>query len=181
MRRFVTVFALFAALLLRTGSPAAAVEGAPPPPGNGAPGFTAPLIDGGDFDLAPLLGNQVILLDFWSIYCVSCVQQLPALSALSGRYGSRVQVVGVNLDSFGTRRVAQFVKGLEPAIPYPVVIDKNRQAAARYGVTELPTTVFIDRRGTIRGYHVGFVPGDEPALEQELMKALAAPPDGPAP
>jgi peroxiredoxin len=145
-----------------------------PRAGGDAPRFTAPLLDGGDFDLGPLLGQKAILIDFWSIYCVSCVQEMPKLVEIFNRFPGQLAAVGVDLDSFGTKRVAQFVKGLEFKIPYPVVIDKSRQVAARYGVSVLPTTVVIDKQGKILYYHVGYAPGDEKEIEEKVRQAIGA-------
>lgn len=145
-----------------------------PSVGADAPRFTAPLLEGGDFDLGPLMGQKAILLDFWSIYCVSCVQEMPRLVELYNRFSDNLAAVGVDLDSFGTKRVAQFVKGLPFKVPYPIVIDKSRQIAARYGVSVLPTTVVIDKQGRILYYHVGYAPGDEKEIEEKIRTAVGA-------
>ncbi len=147
------------------------------PLGAKAPSFAVPLLQGGDFDLAPHLGKTAVVLDFWSIYCVACVQQMPELSRIHRQYRDRGLVtVGVDLDSFGTKRVAKFVEGLTFDLSYPVVIDKQRQAAAKYGVSVLPTTVIIDREGKVVYYHVGYAPGDEAAIEAEVRKAVGLAP-----
>ncbi|MBI5017076.1 MAG: TlpA family protein disulfide reductase [Deltaproteobacteria bacterium] len=175
MRCLAVCLALLGALTLPASSWAlfgAAAER--PRVGGDAPRFTAPLLDGGDFDLGPLIGQKAILLDFWSIYCVSCVQEMPKLAEISNRWGSQLAVVGIDLDSFGTKRVAQFVKGLAFKVPYPIVIDKSRQVAARYGVSVLPTTIVIDRQGRIHYYHVGYAPGDEKEIEEKVTSAVGA-------
>jgi len=141
--------------------------------GDDAPRFTAPLLGGGDFDLGPHLGKSVILLDFWSIYCVSCVQEMPKLVDIYERYKDQGFVtVGVDLDSFGTKRVVKFVEGLDFKVGYPIVVDKQRQVAAKYAVSVLPTTIIIDRQGKVSYYHVGYAPGDEDEIEEKVKAAL---------
>ncbi|GAB4262981.1 MAG: hypothetical protein Kow0092_13580 [Deferrisomatales bacterium] len=143
--------------------------------GDDAPSFTVPLLDGGEFDLSPHLGTNAILLDFWSIYCVSCVQEMPRLVAIYEKYKDQGLVaVGVDLDSFGTKRVVKFVKGLQFQVTYPLVVDKRREVAGKYGVSVLPTTVVIDRQGKVSYYHVGYAPGDEETIEQKVLEALGA-------
>jgi peroxiredoxin len=143
--------------------------------GDEAPRFTAPLLEGGEFDLGPLLGQKAILLDFWSIYCVSCVQEMPKLVEIHERYqDAGLMTVGVDLDSFGTKRVVKFVKGLQFNLSYPIVVDKLRQVAAKYGVSVLPTTVIIDKTGKVIYYHVGYAPGDEIEIEEKVKEALGA-------
>jgi len=144
-----------------------------PEVGDDAPRFVAPLLEGGDFDLGPHIGQQAILLDFWSIYCVSCVQEMPKLVDIHDRYKDQGLVtVGVDLDSFGTKRVVKFVNSLDFKVTYPIVVDKRREVAARYGVSVLPTTVVIDRGGKVVYHHVGYAPGDEAEIEEKVKQAL---------
>ncbi len=144
-----------------------------PEPGDDAPRFSAPLLDGAEFDLGPHLGKSAILLDFWSIYCVSCVQEMPHLVNIYNRYKDKgFLTVGIDLDSFGTKRVVKFVEGLDFKITYPIVIDKQRQVAGKYGVSVLPTTIIIDKTGKVTYYHVGYAPGDEAEIEEKVKEAL---------
>ncbi|MEW6487310.1 MAG: TlpA disulfide reductase family protein [Thermodesulfobacteriota bacterium] len=144
-----------------------------PQPGAAATSFTAPLLEDGDLELGPHLGKDVILLDFWSIYCVACMEEMPKIIDLYERYRERgLVVVGINLDSFGSKRVVRFVEGLDYPIPFPLVIDKRRQVAGDYSVSVLPTTVLIDRQGKVVDYHVGYAPGDEIKLEEKVKQAL---------
>ncbi len=176
MRR-TAVLLMAAALVLSVQGSARALFGSSDKPevGSDAPRFTAPLLEGGDFDLGPHLGRDVVLLDFWSIYCVSCVQEMPKLVGIHDRYKDQGLVtVGVDLDSFGTRRVIKFVKGLDFNVSYPIVVDKTRQVAGKYGVSVLPTTIIIDRQGKVSYYHVGYAPGDEEEIEAKVKEALGA-------
>ena len=142
--------------------------------GSDAPRFGGSLLDGGEFDLGPLIGKKAVLLDFWSIFCVSCVQQMPKLVETSNRYPDQLVVVGIDLDSFGTKRVMQFIKGLDFKVTYPIVLDKTRQVAAKYGVSVLPTAVLIDKQGKILYYHVGYAPGDEAEIDDMVKKAVSS-------
>ncbi len=175
MRRFSLVVAT---TLLLFASPAMALfgESKRPDVGDDAPRFTVPLLGGGEFDIGPHIGKNVILLDFWSIYCVACIKEMPHLVDIYDKYKDQDLVaVAVNLDSFGTRRVARFVKGLKFKVTYPIVIDKRRAVAGKYGVSVLPTTIVIGKDGKVRYYHVGYTPGDEAEIEEEIVKALEAP------
>lgn len=173
MRRILPCLSLLAALA--APCPTWALYGAAadrPAIGADAPRFAVPRLEGPDFDLGPLLGQKAVLLAFWSIYCVSCVQEMPKLVEIYKRHSENLEIVGIDMDSFGTKRVAQFVKGLNYRIPYPVVIDRERQIGARYGVSELPTTILIDRTGKIAYYHVNYAEGDEVEIEEQVKKAI---------
>jgi len=118
------------------------------------------------------LGKDVIMLDFWSIYCVSCIQEMPSLVALYDKYKDKGFVTyGIDLDSFSPRRVAKFINGLNFKITYPVIIDRKRQIAMAYKVGMLPTTIIIGKDGKIKLFHIGYKPGDEEEFDH-LIKSL---------
>jgi peroxiredoxin len=176
MRRAILLLCLFAALAavsfprpafaLFTGS-GAVKEGDP------APHFTGVTIDNEKIDFALLKGKKVVILDFWSIYCASCIEEIPRLVEIHNEFSKKgVQVIGVNLDSFGTLRVVKFMQGMENKITFPVVIDKTRQIATSFNAMVLPTTLLIDASGKIRFYHVGYKPGDEKQLRGIVTQAV---------
>jgi len=118
------------------------------------------------------LGKDIVLLDFWSIYCVSCVQEMPSLVDLYEKYKDKGFIVyGVDLDSFSPSRVKRFIDGLNFKIPYPVIIDRKRQIATTYRIGMLPTTIIIDKDGRVRMFHIGYKPGDEDEFDH-LIKSL---------
>ena len=139
--------------------------------GQKAQAFQEELLEGGEFDLTPHIGKKVIMLDFWSIYCVSCVQEMPYLAKIQTKYPDQLLTVGVDLDSFGTKRVQQFVQKLDFKIPYQIVVDKRRKVAGLYSVSVLPTTIIIDKAGKISFFHVGYKPGDENEIEKKIKEA----------
>jgi len=143
--------------------------------GDDARRFTIKVLQGADFDLGPHLGKNVIMMDFWSIYCVSCVQELPKLVEIHNKYADKgLTSIGIDLDSFGAKRVEKFIKGLGYKIPYPIAVDKRREVAAKYGVSVLPTTILIDSEGKVVFYHVGYSPGDEEEIEKKVAEAISA-------
>ena len=141
--------------------------------GSMAPSFTGQTIDNQQIDYAKLKGKKVIVLDFWSIYCASCIEEMPSLIAMYNEFRDKgLLVIGVNLDSFGTHRVVKFLDGMETKINFPVVIDKNRLIAQSFSAMVLPTTLLIDANGKIRFYHVGYRKGDEKSLRNVVAQAV---------
>jgi len=133
--------------------------------GDPAPMFTGQTVDDQPIDFARMKGKKVVMLDFWSIYCASCIEEMPGLVAIYNEFKEKgLVIIGVNLDSFGTHRVAKFMQGMETRINFPVIIDKNRQIATAFNAMVLPTTLLIDASGKVRYYHVGYKPGDEKQL-----------------
>ena len=80
--------------------------------GDPAPMFSGLTVDDRTIDFAQLKGRKIVLLDFWSIYCASCIDGMPRLIEINNEFSEKgLQVIGVNLDSFGARRVARFMRG----------------------------------------------------------------------
>ncbi len=141
--------------------------------GDPAPMFTGQTIDNQPIDYAQMKGKKVVMLDFWSIYCASCIEEMPRLVEIYNEFKDKgLVVIGVNLDSFGTHRVVKFMQGMETKINFPVIIDKNRQVATAFNAMVLPTTLLIDASGKIRYYHVGYKPGDEKQLRNVVAQAV---------
>ena len=141
--------------------------------GDDAPMFTGQTIDNKQLNYAQLKGKNVVILDFWSIYCASCIEEMPKLIDIYNEFRDKgLVVVGVNLDSFGTHRVVKFMDGMDTKINFPVIIDKTRQVATSFNAMVLPTTLLIDASGKIRYYHVGYKPGDEKQLRGVVAQAV---------
>jgi len=176
MRRAILLPCLFAAVAaVSLARPAYALfaGGGGIKEGDPAPMFSGLTIDDKKIDFAQLKGKKVVLLDFWSIYCASCIEEMPGLIEMHNEFSNKgPQVIGANLDSFGTHRVVKFMQGMETKINFPVVIDKTRQIATSFNAMVLPTTLLIDASGKIRFYHVGYKPGDEKKLRGIIAQAV---------
>ncbi|MBI5903969.1 MAG: TlpA family protein disulfide reductase [Deltaproteobacteria bacterium] len=141
--------------------------------GDPAPLFSGQTIENQPIDFRQLKGKKVVMLDFWSIYCASCIEEMPRLTEIHNEFKDKgLLVIGVNLDSFGTHRVVKFMQGMETKITFPVIIDKNRQIATSFNAMVLPTTLLIDASGRIRYYHVGYKPGDEKQIRNIVIQAV---------
>lgn len=139
-----------------------------------APAFAAKVMGGGELRLADHVG-KVVLLEFWSIFCKSCLQEMPSVKELHKRYKDRgFEVVSVNTDAFTDARVMQVLQKAGLNFDYPVVRDIRREVSEAYNVQILPVTVVIDRNGWIRLYQEGYAPGEEVRFAKAIEKCLDA-------
>jgi peroxiredoxin len=170
---FITLSIVFIlSLTLGVGAPLTAY-GANIKEGDLAPDFAATDMDGVARTLQAHLGKDVVMLDFWSIYCVSCIQEMPHLVELYEKYKDKGFVTyGIDLDSFSPKRVERFIKGLQFEITYPVIIDRKREIAGAYKIGMLPTTILIGRDGKIKMFHIGYKPGDEDEFDHLIEKLV---------
>lgn len=149
-----------------SAEPGTAAVGAPMPP------YKAKTLDGGDFDLASLKGN-VVLVNIWATWCPPCRYEIPELIKLHDTYKARgFQVLGASVDGTeSAKEVAPMVK--ERSINYPVVIDTDGKIADIFETNVLPTSALIDRQGRVVWTRIGTLEADEKVVVEAIEKALA--------
>ena len=130
-------------------------------------------LTGASLDLDPSLGKRVILLDFGSIYCSSCMVTVPNLVKLRKKYPEEdLAIFNIYLDIYNPQRVIKFFRGFAKDINVGLLIDEKLAISREYGVDTLPTTVIIDRGGTIRRRIVGYTEADEKEIDGIIEKLL---------
>lgn len=134
-----------------------------------APDFELPRLgEPGTLRLSSLRGTAVVL-NIWASWCDPCREESPALQDAYERWSDRgVVVLGVDYQDASSAALA-FVA--EYGLTYPSVRDGSGSVLARFGVTGVPETFFIDRQGRVVGYFSG--PVDLASLDAEIEKAAA--------
>ncbi len=139
-----------------------------------APAFAARTLDGSQASLRDYVGNNVILLEFWSIFCKSCIEEMPHIMELHNRYGDKgLAVLSINTDIFSDARIYKALEKAGVVFEYPVLRDTRQQIVKDYNVEVLPVTVIIDRSGWIRLYQEGYRPGDEKTFANTIERLLS--------
>jgi peroxiredoxin len=105
--------------------------------------FTLKDLQGKDVTLSSLKGN-VIVIDFWAMWCAACKEAFGELNGIQSKYGDKKLVVlGVNLENAKPEKVAAFVK--KAGITYTVLPDQTTSTAKLYDIKGVPSLVVIDR------------------------------------
>lgn len=118
-----------------------------------APDFTLKTLEGKEITLSGLKG-KVVLLDFWATWCGPCRESIPHLVQLHKTYQDKgFEVIGMSMDKGEGETLRHFVKSMD--IPYTIILTPE-DVARNYGVTALPTTLFIDKEGKVRKKIIGF-------------------------
>jgi len=124
----------------------------PPKIGGPAPNFSLKRIDGsGKLDLASLRGKPVVI-NFWASWCVPCKGEAKLLEQAWNQYRSQ-GVVFVGVDYHDVASDARTFLS-HHGVTYPTVQDGSGMVGDRYGLTGVPETFFIDRRGRLVGVHI---------------------------
>ena len=135
-----------------------------------APDFTLEALSGGNLRLQEHRG-EVVLINFWASWCGPCRQEMPILDRIHQRYqDAGFSVLGVNVE--GKRKPAEKI-AKKSKVTFPVLIDAGQEVSKAYELEAMPTTVVVDRNGTVRYIHRGYTPGDE-AKYLDVVKKLIA-------
>ncbi len=145
--------------------------------GQKAPDFRAPNLAGDTVALSALRG-RVVLLNAWATWCEPCRWEMPALERLYQKLGPRgLVVLAVSEDEIGpaspgdpTGDVARFVS--ENQLTFTVLLDPKTRLQSAFGISGLPTTLLIDRRGRVVRRLLGPARWDEPPYSAEIERLL---------
>ena len=109
--------------------------------------------------------DKIIILRFWGDCCSYGVNEMSRVEQICRKYEEKgVRIVTIHTGR--PRKVAkEFASSLK--IKVPVLVDPDCSMAKLYGVSELPSTFVIDRKGVIRARMTGHFEGPvAPAYEK---------------
>ena len=135
--------------------------------------FTMEMLDGDLFTLGDYLGEKVIVITFFTYWCVPCAQEHPHLQRFYDEYGERgLLVVAISSDEPGDySRVRLHVNRYH--LSFPVVLDSDFSATRRYNPDlNFPLTMLVGRDRQIHHIYQSYRPGDELELEEDILALL---------
>jgi cytochrome c biogenesis protein CcmG/thiol:disulfide interchange protein DsbE len=148
--------------------------------GKPAPAFALEDMNGKKVSLSSYRGKAV-LINFWATWCAPCKIETPWLIELRNKYaGQGFEILGIDTegddlkpgDTAGWAKnkaeVAKFVQ--QEKMPYPVLINGDSISTPYGGLDELPTSFFVDRKGTVVAAQLGLT--SESNIESNIKTAL---------
>ena len=131
------------------------------------PAFELPVLDNPGVRLtADDLKGEVVLINVWASWCVSCRDEHPLLIDLSRN--KAIKIYGLN---YKDSREAALAWLKEHGDPYFVSLyDVNGKTGIDLGVYGVPETYLLDRDGIIRFKHIG--PITRETIQQKLLPLI---------
>jgi peroxiredoxin len=121
--------------------------------------------------LSEYRGFAIVLMS-WATWCMDCEEELTALENLwiSERERGLV-VIAVNLDSLNANeRIEEMVNGYD--LTYPVWRDPENVFFSTFNAPGIPTTVLLNKQGTVLRAWVGPVDFESADVKSEIEAAL---------
>lgn len=113
--------------------------------------------------------GQPLYLDFWASWCAPCAQSFPWLNEMHARYGDRIRIIGVNVDT--KREDAERFLKRRPA-NFKIIYDPGGKLAETYALQAMPSAVLLDAKGQVLWQHGGFRSDEIAQYEAAIQKAL---------
>lgn len=114
--------------------------------GKALPGFNYADLNGKIYD-AQTTKNKIVVLKFWFIGCVPCIEEMPELNNLVARYKNRNDVVFVSLAFDEKKKLETFLK--KKKFDYAVIPDKEDYLTRDLNVRSYPTHLIINKHGKV--------------------------------
>lgn len=131
-----------------------------------APDFTVLDKDGNEVKLSDQFGKPIVL-NFWASWCPPCKGEMPHFNKIYEEMGEDVifmMVDSVDGQRETTKKGKEFIE--ENKYTFPTYYDESQDASYAYGITALPSTIFIDKDGNI-------IAAAQQAIDEEtLLKGI---------
>ena len=153
MKRSVVVIIYFLIAIFMTGSSQCwgfrnLKEGEP------APDFKLKDLDGKTHSLAQSKGKVMVIL-YWRVGQERSLKALKELKDIFEKLSDQpLQVLAITKETDKLSEIKSLKKSLE--IPYPILLDRDAEVYAEFGVFVFPSTALIDKKGVYRFHHGGF-------------------------
>ncbi len=136
-----------------------------------APDCELTLLDGDPQQLTDLKGDQVVVLDFWALWCAPCLEALPIVNSVAAQFSDRdVAFFTVNSGD-DAEDIREFLE--EQDLDLPIALDPESEISDLFHANSIPMTVIIDKEGVVQVVHIGLDSDLEKTLSQEIEDVIA--------
>lgn len=115
--------------------------------------------------------GKIVFLNFWGTWCGPCRHELPDIVALEKQYKDKVVFLGIALERDNNNvldRLQSFTQ--QNHMEYEILVGSRDVANAYGGISGIPTTFIIDKKGKIVDTAVGM--RDHDTFNTMLQKVM---------
>ncbi|MDQ7786415.1 MAG: TlpA disulfide reductase family protein [Thermodesulfovibrionales bacterium] len=120
------------------------------------------------------LRGSIVLVNFWATWCESCIDEMPSLENLqknlSGETSFRIVTV---LFKDNLPRATDYLR--DNRYTLPVYANPDGSAARNFGLTGVPETYLIDKKGILREKVIGPADWNSPRVVQIIRAFMNEP------
>ena len=113
--------------------------------------FSADTLDGGTFTQEDIASKDVTVINFWSLMCGPCVEEMPDLAAFAKALPDNVQMVTVCLDGTGEEEVVKCIVSDAGYEGVTLLLGEGDFKGVSDNIQYTPTTVIVDAEGNLIG------------------------------
>jgi peroxiredoxin len=136
-----------------------------------APDFSLKDLSGTEVRLSSLRG-KVVFLNFWATWCPPCREEIPSMMRLNQTMsGKPFQMLAVSIDDGGRKAVTEFFS--RTGFNLPALNDTDQSVGKMFGITGVPETFVIDKKGVILKKVVGGMDWNSPESIDYFTKLAA--------
>ena len=117
------------------------------------------------------LENKVVFVNFWASWCPPCKEEMPSVESLfkNMRGNGNFQMITILYKDPYQNGTAYMNQN---GYTFPVYSDNTGTAARKFGVTGVPETYVIDKKGTLRKRVIGPAEWNSPDVKDFLNALL---------
>lgn len=117
------------------------------------------------------LKGSVVVINFWASWCPSCVDEIPSIEGLFRNLSGNTQfrLITILYKDDGDR-VSRSMK--KKGYTLPIYSDPDSSAAKSFGITGVPETFIIDKKGVLRNKVIGPIQWDSPRVIESLHSLI---------
>jgi cytochrome c biogenesis protein CcmG, thiol:disulfide interchange protein DsbE len=139
------------------------------------PNVMVQTLDGKKMNLSELKNDgKPIYISFWALWCVNCIKELNTVTDLYSDWQKEtgVKIVALSIDDERNKqKVKPFVSG--KGWDYEILLDPNSDVKRAMNINQIPYSMIIDGNGKVVWEHIGYSPGDENEVLEQLKKLTA--------
>lgn len=137
--------------------------------GKTAPDFTLVDRKGKSWTLSDLRG-QVVFINFWATWCPPCREEMPSMQQLyTTQPKDKFKMLAI-LNKDEPALADTFAPKL--GLTMPILYDQENTAGKDYGLTGLPETYIVDKKGILRKKYIGPAQWGSPKIRHMLERYI---------